>query len=123
MKFPKITKWDVLAIIALIVFVILVSIPVYKDKEGCEVARPGYKCASAKDVMIEHCAHWAKWECPHCGKDEWKTCADPSLPNVEWYIENLCNVHNDLHKDKFDCSNLKLACNQASGEVVCPIGV
>ncbi|MEM5804527.1 MAG: hypothetical protein QXU82_01630 [Candidatus Aenigmatarchaeota archaeon] len=111
MKMPRLSRFDIAAIAALVIFVILVSIPVYTDKQGCEVARPGYKCASAKDVMIEHCNYWAKWNCD--------TSADNSLPQVEWYIGNLCNIHNRYHADKLDCSNLKLACNQAAGKTVC----
>ena len=122
-KLPKLKKWDKIGIVVLIIFVILVSIPVYRSKAGCEVARPGYKCASAREVIIEHCTLWGEFGCPHCEEDEWQTCADPSLPQVEWYIENLCKVHNDNNKDKLDCSNLKLTCNQATGETTCPIGL
>jgi len=111
LKIPKLTRFDVIAIAALVIFVILVSIPVYTDKQGCEVARPEYKCASAKDVMIENCNYWGKWNCD--------TNADNSLPQVEWYIKNLCGIHNKYHPDKLECGNLKAACNQVTGKTVC----
>jgi len=123
LKIPKLTKWDKLAIVALVIFVILVSIPVYISKGGCEVARPGYKCASAADVMAEHCALWGKYGCPHCEKNEWEECADPSLPQVEWYISNLCQIHNQYHNAGLDCANLKLACNQITGNQTCQVFV
>ena len=113
MKIPKLTRFDKAALAALVIFVILMSIPIYTDKGGCEIARPGYKCASAKDVMIEHCAYWGKWGCD--------SGADISLPQVEWYISNLCSIHNRYHPDKLDCASLKLACNQATGTETCPI--
>ncbi|MBU5557481.1 MAG: hypothetical protein QW751_00145 [Candidatus Aenigmatarchaeota archaeon] len=105
---------DWIALAVLIIFVILVSIPVYLPKGGCEVARPGYKCESAKNVLIEHCNYWGNWSCD--------TSADVSLPQVEWYIGNLCKIHNQYHSDKLDCSNLKLACNQATQNTTCPLG-
>ena len=105
---------DWIALAVLVIFVILVAIPVYWPKGGCEVARPGYKCESAKNVMIENCDYWGNFSCD--------TSADVSLPQVEWYIKNLCNIHNQYHADKMDCSNLKHACNQATGESTCPAG-
>ncbi|MFQ6009882.1 MAG: hypothetical protein ACE5J7_02060 [Candidatus Aenigmatarchaeota archaeon] len=112
-KLPKLTRFDKIAVAALVIFVILVSIPVYTDKAGCEVARPGYKCASAKEVMVEHCEYWGNWTCD--------SNAHISLPQVEWYIDNLCDIHNRYHSNRFDCANLKLACNQATGEQTCPV--
>jgi hypothetical protein len=97
-----------------------VSVPVYLPKAGCEVARPDYKCASAKDVMIENCMFWGNYTCEHC--TDWRTCSNPSLQEMEWYIGNLCNIHNRYNPDQFDCSNLRLACNQATGNATCPLG-
>lgn len=110
-KIPKLTKWDKISLAIVLIFVILMAIPVYKDKNGCEVARPGYTCESAKDVMIEHCEYWAKYNCD--------TNADVSLPQVEWYIENLCEIHNDNHNAGLDCTNLKTSCNIISGQSLC----
>jgi hypothetical protein len=111
----KLSKLDVVSIIFLIVFLILVSIPVWIPKEGCEVARPGYKCASFEDVMIENCVYWGKYECD--------TNADISLTQIEWYIENLCELQNKYHNTGLDCSNLRKACNQIVGNQTCPFGV
>lgn len=113
--FKKITKKDWLAILALIIFVILVSIPVYIPKGECEVARPGYKCESLKNVMIENCNYWSNYSCD--------SNADVSLPQIEWYIGNLCKLQNQYHKSNLDCANLKLACNQITESQTCPIGV
>jgi len=112
-RFPKIklTKWDIISLIALIIFLILVSIPAYTSKEGCEVARPNYECASLKDVMIENCIYWGKYDCD--------SNADVSLPQIEWYIENLCNLQNKYHSTGLDCSNLKSACNKMAGNQTC----
>ena len=110
-KFPKLKKWDKIIIVIAIIFLILVAIPVHRSKEGCEVARPGYECASAKDVIIEHCKVWADYNCD--------TDADISLEQVEWYIENLCEIYNDRHKPDLPCANLKSACNQVSGQSLC----
>jgi hypothetical protein len=111
----KLSKWDKISIIALIIFVILVSIPVYIPKGECEVARPGYKCASLKDVMIENCVYWGEYDCI--------TEADISLPQIEWYIENLCNLQNQYHQTDLDCSNLKIACNEIVGNQTCLLGI
>lgn len=113
--FKNWTKKDWIALIALIIFVILVSIPVYIPKGGCEVARPGYKCASAADVMIEHCNYWGRYNCD--------SSADVSLAQVEWYINNLCQIHNKYHNAGLDCANLKLACNQITGNQTCQVFV
>lgn len=110
-KMPKMNKWDKIVIVITIIFLILVCIPVYRDKNGCEVARPGYKCESAANVMIEHCTYWAKYGCD--------TSADVSLPQVEWYIKNLCDIHNQNHNAGLDCLNLKTACNVISGQSLC----
>jgi len=111
MKFPKLTKKDYIAIIVLIVFVIIVAIPLYKDKEGCEVAQAGYTCASAEEVMIDNCRYWGEFQCD--------STADVSLPQIEWYIGNLCEIYRDLHDSDFDCTNLPVACNVISGESLC----
>ncbi len=105
----KLTKQDKIAIIALIIFVVIFSLPVYLPKGGCEIARPGYKCESAKDVMIENCEYWGQYGCD--------SSKDSSLPQIEWYIENLCGIHNDYHNAGLDCSNLKIACNQLKSGV------
>jgi len=109
----KLTKIDIISIIALIIFVILVTIPVYLPKENCEVARPGYKCASLKDVMIENCIYWGNYSC--------NTDSDVSLPQIEWYIGNLCNLQNQYHSSGLECSNLKKACNQITENQTCPL--
>jgi len=110
----KLTKIDMISILALIIFITLVSIPVYTPKGECEVARPAYKCASLKDVMIENCVYWGNYSC--------NTNADVSLPQIEWYIGNLCKLQNQYHNSGLDCSNLKLACNQITKNQTCPIG-
>ncbi len=108
----RLSKADIAALIVLVVFLILVSIPTYMSKDDCEVARPNYKCASLKDVMIENCNYWGTYEC--------NTNADVSLTQVEWYIGNLCNLQNQYHDTGLDCSNLKLACNTITGSQTCP---
>jgi hypothetical protein len=110
----KLSKADIAAIIALVIFLILVSIPIFISKDNCEVARPDYKCASLKDVMIENCNYWGKYSC--------NTNADVSLPQIEWYIGNLCKLQNQYHNTGLDCSNLKLACNTITGTQTCPVG-
>jgi len=109
----KLTKKDIAGIAILVVFVAFFTILLNSDTGECQIARPGYKCASAKDVMIEHCSYWGEFEC--------NTDADVSLPQVEWYIQNLCNIASEDYQ--LDCSNLKLACNQITGMTTCPIGV
>ena len=112
-RFPiKLSRLDIISIIILIIFIILVTIPVYSPKGECEVARAGYKCASVKDVMTENCVYWGNYSCD--------TSADVSLTQIEWYIENLCNLQNQYHNSGLDCSNLKSACNQITGSHVCP---
>jgi len=85
----KPSKVDIISIIILIVFIILVSIPSYISKGECEVARPAYKCESLKNVMIENCAYWGKYDC--------NTKTDVSLTQIEWYIGNLCDLQNQYH--------------------------
>jgi hypothetical protein len=114
-KFPKLSKADIISIIALIIFVTIVSIPTYLPKGECEVARPAYKCASFKTVMIENCVYLGNYSC--------NANADVSLPQIEWYIENLCNLQNQYHSSGLDCSNLKKACNQIVGNQTCPMGI
>jgi hypothetical protein len=116
--FKRWRRIDWIALSVLIILIILVSIPVYLPKDSCEIARPGYVCESAKNVMIENCVFWGEYGCESC--QDWKVCAHPSLPQIEWYIGNLCEIHNRYHAEKFDCSNLKLACNQATGTATCP---
>jgi len=115
LKNIKISKWDVFAVLGLAAFIIIMSVLVYAPKGECEVARPGYKCASAKSVMIENCNYWGKYAC--------NTSADVSLPQVEWYIGNLCKIANENHGYGYECANLKLACNQVTGKQVCPVGI
>ncbi len=107
----KLTRGDLIGIIALIVFLFLVAIPIYGSKNGCEVARPAYKCESAKDVLIENCNLWSNYSCDSSG--------DVSLPQVEWYIGNLCNIQNKLHNSGLDCTNLKQVCNTILERQVC----
>jgi hypothetical protein len=110
----KLKRWDVIAIAFLIIFVILISIPTFLPKDNCEVARPEYKCATFKDVMIENCNYWGEYGCD--------TQADVSLTQIEWYIGNLCNLQNQYHSTNLDCSTLQIACNQITGEQTCPVG-
>jgi hypothetical protein len=108
----KMSKWDKISIMILLVFVILVILPTLTPKDNCEVARPGYECASLKDVMIENCNYWGEYDCD--------TQADVSLEQIEWYIGNLCNLQNQYHGTDMDCSNLKRSCNEISASLVCP---
>jgi hypothetical protein len=110
MKNINITKKDMFAIIALVLFVFLMAVPIYKDKEGCEIAQAGYTCDSAENVMIDNCKYWAQWNCD--------SSADSSLPQIEWYIGNLCEIYKKNHDANFDCS-LPVACNSISGENLC----
>jgi len=108
----KLSKTDIVAVIALIVILTLLAIPTYLPKDNCEVARPEYKCDSLKNVMIENCNYWGNYSC--------NTQADVSLPQIEWYIGNLCNLQNQYHNSGLDCSNLKKACNQITAKQTCP---
>jgi len=114
-KIPKISlkKWDIVSIIALAIFLILVTIPVYSNRENCEVARPNFKCATIKDVMIENCNYWGKYDC--------NTGADASLPQIEWYIGNLCELQNKYHNANLECADLRSSCNQITGTQTCPL--
>jgi|WetSurMetagenome_2_1015567.scaffolds.fasta_scaffold446110_3 hypothetical protein len=112
--FPKLSRNDVIAIVLLVAFLIVVSIPGYLPKNGCEVARPDYKCVPFIDVMKENCQDWAKYNCD--------TNADVSLTDIVWYTQNLCNLQNANHGTGLDCSDLKSACNQVVGSQVCPAG-
>jgi hypothetical protein len=109
----KMTKWDVLGIIILIIAVGLMVMPHYLPKDGCEIARPNNKCATIKDVMVENCAYWGNYSC--------NTASDVSLTQVEWYIDNLCKLQNQYHSEGLNCSRLKSACNQISASLVCPV--
>ena len=105
---------DWIALVALVVLVIVLALPDYLPKNGCEVARAAYKCLPAKTVMVENCDMWGNFSCD--------STADTSLPQVEWYIDNLCTIHNRLHPDdQLSCGNLRTACNQATGQQVCPV--
>lgn len=110
----KLSRADIVAIIVLVIFLAIFTIPTYLPKGECEVARSNYECASLKDVMIENCNYWGDYKC--------NTNADASLPQIEWYIGNLCNLQNQYHNTGLDCSNLKLACNTITGSQTCPIG-
>jgi len=113
-KMPKLRKRDYAGVAFLIIVMILLSVMVYyRPNPDCEVSRPAFKCETAKFVMVEHCDYWGGFECD--------SSADVSLPQVEWYIKNLCAIHNKYHPDQLDCANLKHACNQATGETTCPI--
>jgi hypothetical protein len=111
----KLRKIDIISIIVFIIFTIFLSYPTYAPKGECEVARPAYKCASFKEVMIENCAYWGTYNC--------NTESDVSLAQVEWYIGNLCKLQNQYHNSGLDCSNLKSACNQISEKQVCSAGI
>jgi len=111
----NLSKWDNLAVLGLISFVIIMSILVYTPKGDCEVARPGYKCASASEVMVENCEYWGKYDCD--------SSSDVSLPQVEWYIGNLCKIANRDHNYGYDCAGLKHACNQVVEKQVCPVNI
>jgi hypothetical protein len=115
-KLPKLTRKDQIGIAVFLIVVVLLAIPVYyRPNPDCEVARPNYKCESAKNVMIENCAYWGKFGCDS-SKDE-------SLPQVEWYIKNLCQIHNQDHAgNQLDCTSLLHACNQVTGNATCPVG-
>ena len=110
----KLKKLDIAAISFMIVFMIMITIPSLVPKDSCEVARAEYECATFEQVMIENCNYWGEYDCD--------TQADLSLPDVEWYIGNLCNLQNQYHGTGLDCSTLQLACNQITGEQTCPIG-
>ena len=109
----NLTKKDWVYIIGLIVFIAILTYPNYISKGDCEVARPGFKCESIKNVMVENCQYWGKYSCD--------TSKDVSLTQIEWYIGNLCKLQNQYHNSGLDCSNLKLACNQIAENQVCPV--
>jgi hypothetical protein len=104
-------KADFAALVFLILVVSFFGYYVFGPKNGCEVARPGYKCETAWNVMAEHCLYWGNWSCD--------SSRDVSLPQVEWYISNLCKIHNEYHDNKLDCTNLKEACNVVTGKQIC----
>lgn len=107
----KLGKWDLIAIAVLAGFIILMAALIYAPKGGCEVARAGFTCVSAKDVIIEDCNYWAKYGCD--------STKDASLPDIEFEIGGLCKIQNSLHGSGLDCSNLKQACNQIAQKQVC----
>lgn len=111
LKRVKLSRFDILALAALVGFIVLMASLIYAPKGGCEVARAGFTCAPAKDVMVEDCSYWSKWNCD--------SSKDISLPNIEFQIEGLCKVQNRLHGTGLDCSNLKQACNQIAERQVC----
>ena len=115
-KIPlKLTKRDAVAVVILIIFLVLVTIPTFISKDDCEVARPAYKCASFKNVMIENCIYWGNYSC--------NTQSDVSLPQIEWYIQNMCTLQDQYHNTGLDCSNLKMARNKITGNQTCPLGI
>ncbi len=107
----RIGKKEAAVTAVFLIFLFLASYPLHKPKNGCEIARPGYKCASSLDVLRENCEYWARYNC--------NTSADPSLPQVVWYIENLCRIANRYHNTNFDCSNPKLVCRSVLNTSVC----
>ncbi len=112
LKIPKLKGSDMVGIALLVLVVIIFAIPVYAPKGDCEIARPGYKCASSVEVMKENCVYWGSYGCD--------STKDVSLPQVEWYIGNLCQFASK--KQPLDCANLKVACNQITGNSTCTIG-
>jgi hypothetical protein len=114
LAFSKLSRNDVAAIVILAAFLIIVSIPAYLPKNGCEVARPNYKCVSFVDVMKENCQDLAKYDCD--------VNADVSLTDIVWYTRNLCDLQNSNHGTGLDCSDIKSACNQMAGSQICPTG-
>ena len=108
----KLSRTDIVSVIALIIFIILVAIPFYSPKGECEIARANYECASVKDVMIENCVYWGSYNCD--------TNSDNSLDQVEWYLGNVCNLQNRYHSTGLDCSNLRSACNKITEKQTCP---
>jgi len=107
----KLGKWDLMALAALVGFIILMAALVYAPKNGCEVARAGGTCVPAKDVLVENCNYWAKFGCD--------SAKDASLPDIEFEIAGLCKIQNNLHGAGLDCSNLKMVCNQMVQKQVC----
>ncbi len=107
----KIGRWDILAIAALAVFIAVMAALIYAPKGNCEVARAGGTCAPAKDVLTEGCNYWAKFGCD--------STKDASLPDIEFEIQSLCKIQNNLHVTGLDCSDLKQACNQITQKSVC----
>jgi hypothetical protein len=107
----NVSNKDWIYIIVLIIGIGILSYPGFIPKGDCEVARPGYKCDSAHNVMIENCKYWGNYSC--------RSSLDPSLPQIEWYIGNLCEI--TKNRDSLDCSNLKTACNQITQANTCPI--
>lgn len=111
-KFPvKLGKFDLIAIAALAGFIVLMAALIYAPKGNCEVARAGFACVPAKEVIIEDCNYWSKWNCD--------STKDASLPDIEFQIGSLCKIQNSLHGSGLDCSNLKIVCNQITGKQVC----
>ncbi|MBU5575251.1 MAG: hypothetical protein QXF15_02275 [Candidatus Aenigmatarchaeota archaeon] len=104
-------KYDWISLIIMIIIFISITIFVNMPKNGCEIARPGYKCESAWNVMKENCIYWGNWSCD--------SSKDISLPQIEWYILNLCQIHNRYHENKLDCNNLKAACNIVTEKNIC----
>jgi hypothetical protein len=111
----KLTKRDMIAIGILAAFVLISAFMVYTPKDSCEVARGDYECSTVKVAMSEYCAYWGKYSCD--------TSTDVSLPDVEWFIGNMCNLQNQYHGTGLDCSNLKSACNKITGIQTCPVGL
>jgi hypothetical protein len=111
----KFTRTDMIAIGILAAFVILFAFFIYSPKDSCEVARANYKCSTVKQAMSEYCVYWGNYSC--------NTAADASLPDVEWFIGNMCQLQNGYHQSGLDCSNLKSACNKITESQICPAGL
>ncbi len=124
-------KSDVAYILGAVLFVIVLGLPGLLPKNGCEVARPGYKCASAEEVIKENCRYFAGFSCDSncsgfggrygCEKSgcvwvpELRECtSDISLPNVKWYISNLCEIAKSRHPG-IDCSDPVEVCKRIAG--------
>jgi hypothetical protein len=113
LKIPKLGRRDYVGIAVLVLVVAILMVPTYyRPNPDCEVSRPAFKCETAKNVIVENCNYWGRFDCD--------STADSSLPQIEWYIQNLCGIHNRYHADKLDCSNLKHACNQVAAQS-CPV--
>ena len=95
-----------------VLFVILCAYPLYANKHGCDVARPGYTCESAYNVIVENCRMLAKYNC--------NLSADPALPQLAWYTQNLCKIAKKNGEFDFpDCENVNKICNLALNASAC----
>ncbi|NOZ81931.1 MAG: hypothetical protein GXO63_02155 [Candidatus Micrarchaeota archaeon] len=131
----KLKTSEIAAVAGLVIFTFVLLLPSFLPKNGCEVARPGYKCASIEDVLKENCVYWEKYAClkdcrygskNECEKagcywepDRFICAADPSLPQVTWYIKNLCELYNQKHGTDYGCATPETACAIVLGREVC----